>query len=929
MASEKSKKKDLKILYTNARSIIAKIDEVRALLVDQNPDIFAVTETWTHSNVHNSYLNVPGYDIAVRKDRADTTDGRGGGLLIYTKKELVFYEIETPTDIVQAASIKVQLKDINLDVHLLYRSPNSSSENNDKINQFINTVGEFSILIGDLNYPSINWNSMTSNLAAKKFLDTVLDKFLIQHVDFCTHNNGNILDLVLSNIPNLIQSVKDTGKLGNSDHILIETVVESPLLIHNKDLQTWDYKKANFEALRNDLHSMPWNDLLKGDIEEDWATFKSLFSNLCDSHVPKKLIKELTKPPWLKPDTLRLIRQKRAAWTRYRRTQLNEDHNFFKILEKRVKKSVKKAKHNHEVNIAKNAKSNPKMFYSYLNGKKQNKPQIGPILDKHGNLCHEDQEKANIFNAHYSGVFTSEDPILPEEPVHKDCPEMDDMIFSTNKINEIIDQLSNSTAAGPDGLSQRIIKEVSKQISYPLCKLFKKSMETSQIPNEWKQANVKPIFKKGAKTLPINYRPISLTCVIVKIMERAIKESIMAHLISKSLLNPSQHGFLPKKSVSTNLNSFLDFVTKNVDAGHPVDVLYLDFSKAFDKVPHKRLIQKLKCYKINHKVTKWIENWLSRRKQMVTVNGASSEWVDVVSSVVQGSVLGPVLFLIYIDDIDYCLGHYEGFMSKFADDTKVAKVIDSEVKAQELQSIISNLQKWCENWGMNFNIDKCSVIHFGQQNRKYEYTMNNQVVSSNSSQRDLGVILSETSKPSIQCATAAKKANQVLGRITKAFTCYKKDTMLLIYKAFVRPHLEHAVTAWSPWLRKDIDLIEAVQHRATRRMSDVHGSYAERLSQLRLQSLEERRKRGDAIEVYKYLHCYHNQELFKVLSSNRPSTRHLQSYKPLYVPRARLDIRKNFFSIRGAELWNHLPSEVRQSVSVNAFKNAYDRHITD
>ena len=332
---------------------------------------------------------------------------------------------------------------------------------------------------------------------------------------------------------------------------------------------------------------------------------------------------------------------------------------------------------------------------------------------------------------------------------------------------------------------------MAKEISLPLALLFNKSMHSSKVPADWKNANVIPIYKKGSKVEPANYRPISLTSVIVKVMERTLKERMMNHLLTNNLIKASQHGFLPKKSTATNLVAYLDYVSKELDKGQPVDVLYLDFAKAFDKVPHKRLIQKLKWYKLNIKLVKWIEAWLFERKQRVIVNGVPSDWIDVISSVVQGSVLGPILFTIYINDIDMCLQQYEGFISKFADDTKLAKVVNNECSALEMQVIIKNLEDWSSKWGMKFNVEKCSFLHFGFNNQKFQYSMNGNAVSSEPQQRDLGIIISDSCNPSDQCAAAAKKANQVLGRINRAFTCYTKDIMLQIYKVFVRPHLEY------------------------------------------------------------------------------------------------------------------------------------------
>ena len=264
-------------------------------------------------------------------------------------------------------------------------------------------------------------------------------------------------------------------------------------------------------------------------------------------------------------------------------------------MEKKVKKAVGTAKHKYEVQVANNAKTNPKMFYSYLNKKKRNKVQIGPIKSEDGELCYQEQEMAEALNAHYSKIFTVEEEELPSSPALQECAMMEDVTFYEKTVKETLQHMKNSASPGPDEVSQRVLKELATTVSLPLCLLFNKSMQSGVVPTDWKSANVIPIFKKGSKVEPVNYRPVSLTSVVVKIMERILKQRMMVHLQQHILINTSQHGFMPRRSTTTNLVTYLDYVTKRLDDKEPVDVLYLDFAKAFDKVPHKRLIQKIKC----------------------------------------------------------------------------------------------------------------------------------------------------------------------------------------------------------------------------------------------------------------------------------------------------------------------------------------------
>jgi len=537
------------------------------------------------------------------------------------------------------------------------------------------------------------------------------------------------------------------------------------------------------------------------------------------------------------------------------------------------------------------------------------------------------EELTEEFNKYFSSVFTVEDnDNIPKaaELINNNSGGslLSDFDITEEMVMNKLLKLRSDKAPGADELSPRLLLEVAQEVCHPLTLLMRKSFKTGQVPDDWKKANVSPIFKKGSKGKAENYRPVSLTSQLCKIFESLMRDVIVNHLEKNLLIKDSQHGFRKGRSCLSNLLVFLDKVTRSMDEGENVDVIFLDFAKAFDKVPHKRLAAKLEAHGITGRVKDWIVEWLRDRWQRVCVQGKGSGWRRVTSGVPQGSVLGPVLFLIFINDLDEGISNW---ILKFADDTKIFGAVNGLADAMQLQVDLSRLMQWAREWQMQFNVGKCKIMHFGHGNSKFKYFMDNKELESVSTEKDLGVLLSEDLKASNQCVQSYARASRMLGMINRTITCKSQQTLLQLYKTLVRPHLEYCTVVWSPHYKKDKDLLEKVQHRLTRMIPGLRcKEYAERLRILGLWTLEERRNRADLIEVFK---MWKGQSAVNFENFFEPDTNSRTRGHSLKLRKhhCRLDLRHHFYSERVINKWNSLDQQTIDSTTLNNFKQNLTR----
>ena len=925
-----------------------------------NSAILAVTETHLDSDIKDAEINMDGFQLF----RADRVGRKHGGVAIYVREDLAVNSVKLSggsNGVVE--HLMLHIKQYNVVVLVIYRPPDCQNCEFvpiiDDLKRKCLALGDPTpslIVCGDFNIPDVNWESVavgtTTNrtqLSPFECMKKMRDElFLHQIVEAPTRGN-NLLDLCFVNNADLLWNAETKEIESLSDHklVVIDTAIgvkqprgekeETHRGFHNLNFFS---ERTKWEDMAKELGETNWHSMMHQlDVEAMYQTFHRKLLDVCEKYTPVRRPK--AKRRGVPRDRKRLYKKKAKAEVKLNTGRGNAQYHREQIkeLDRQIEASHRAEALENEKRAVNVIKENPKYFYNYAKSKAKTRVGIGPLRtdENSQDLKSDSKNMANLLSQQFASSFST--PRVPEHHMGTDVPveqHFSALQITKDDIETSIKELRSNASAGPDGIPVILLKKVGDKISMPLCLLWNKSLREGYIPLQMKKGKVTPIFKGGDRSLPRNYRPVTLTSHIIKLFEKILVQKLDEHMNMWGLHDTNQHGFRRNRSCLSQLLDHHQEIVEMMSKGEDVDVIYLDFAKAFDKVDHNVLMNKLSSIGISGEVYNWIRCFLTGRTQTACVEGTESEEFEVRSGVPQGSVLGPLLFVIHISDIGDKLVHSSA--GCFADDTRLLKSVCSTVDCVDLQRDLRRVFTWADKKNMTFNSSKFKTMRYTASSTaqpvEYVYKTRTDDVDRSESVTDLGVIMNESATFKKQIEKCASKAKGQIGWILRVFATREKLHMITLYKSLVLPFLEYCCPLWSPTDRNIalVRQLESAQRSFTRRiagMSDL--DYWTRLKRLNMFSLERRRERYCIIYVWKILNFRapnFGGNIIREYFDNRRGR--LCSTPPLISGSSdgMKSIRDDTLAVRGPKLFNAMPIEIRSLTgTLEQFKAHLDKFI--
>lgn len=848
---------------------------------------------------------------------------RGGGVLVAVSNAILVRRLPTQVG-AEMVLLELQVSPV-LVVGCIYLPPSCCNDVLDKVTTSLRSLNldRDILLLGDFNAPDVDWNSLsTSSWRSTALCDLVFDMNLVQLVSGPTHVHGNTLDLVFSNCTERV-TVTSNNTAALSDHNIISLHVQSGSnnAIDMPPKFVYNYSQVDWMGLDSYLMDIDFSCMnLCSDVNILCQFLTETIYAACDQFIPVVKIPSDPSPPWFNSEIRHCLKKLHSAKRRMQKRSSMRRQSCVRGLEARVENMIFLSKESYINSLITSFSSNPKKLYRYIKDLKKSS-SVQAFIDPTTSLLTTDASHiATCFNAYFNSTFTRSDYTLPkleDLPAPQDC--LSSISIDSSDVYRALCSLDPTKAMGCDNISARVLKNCATSLCEPVCVLFTHCLETFKLPDLWKVHKITAIPKSGDLAQFRNYRPISLLCILSKVLEMVVFKKVSEFILPR--LSSTQFGFVPHRSSICQLLICYSKVVEAFEGNLPVDILFLDLRKAFDSVPHHELLYKLWRIGITGPLWEWFRDYLTGRLHYVNFRDCSSTTLPVISGVPQGSVLGPLLFLVYINDIPDCVSSSSVYL--FADDTKLLKILRAREDTRLLQDDLASITRWSIDWKIFLNALKCFQMSFSLIGKagSTTYSAQGSIIKSTSDCKDLGICITNT-------LSWSKHINYLCTKAYRSFHVIKRNIPLSssvglrkrLYMTLVRCHFSYCSQLWRPMLFKDMLAIERVQRRASKFILQGSSlSYKDRLVYLNLLPLSYWLELLDILFMVRcLLNPPSNLDIFEYVSFADNSTRAASKRKLAYKYH-RTTTGRHFYFARIVGLWNTVP-EISLDISYERIK---------
>ena len=923
-----------------------KLDQVRTIMQHREKfDIICLSETWLTNLVPDEDIDLENYTV-YRKDRV----GRGGGVCMYVNSSIpCTVPPELQTNEIEILWVKLQLKPKPILVGVCYRAPNMNQQ---QVSTFLENLqislskamshgAESVYLLGDFNDRCSEWTSKHPESELKEHLVDITTSFGLQQLicepTYHTNTSANLLDLVFTDSPCYITDSGTLPPIGTSKHSIVycktkkTRICEKP---YKKEI--WKYHEADIEGLNIAIGDFPFADILDESNDANHAAeiWTHLVLQIAKEYIPQHSIKICPKDkPWINKDIKTCIKTRDRLFRKYQRSKREEHLDLYKKVKEEVNHKITSAKMTYKQKIVEklqNLQNSPKRFWAVAKEVYGNKTNSGiPTLIDDNTQYSTAEQKANLLAEYFASQSQMPDRAEGHRlPNVRERNHIENIFISEEETLSVLRKLHVDKAVGPDNISNKLLKLAANSLAPSLTILFNKVVQSATYPQIWKQANVIPIYKKGNSQDKKNYRPISLLSSVGKVLEKIIFNKIYAMLEEHGLLTWRNSGYKKKDSTVNQLVHIVDRLYKSLDDKNENAMVFLDQSKAFDRIYHTGLKLKLKACGIQGALYNLLCSYLQDRTLKVAINGSKSKVCKTTAGVPQGSILGPLLFLIYINDIT---SELESEIHLYADDAVLMtsyKAKDTVQAFQQLNRDLARLSSWATTWFMSFNPTKTKymVVSNNHQEQYPELKLNNTELDRVQTFPQLGVHLNEKMNWEDHINTIINRANKKIGLIWKLSNDIPRFAVENIYTSYIRPQLEYGCIIYDNCSKDQNQRLEATQRRAAIACTRAYNRTSTQglLDELGWTTLQCRRSYYKLIQLYKMIHDQTPGYLKMLLPPkqgyfSRYPTRRDNDFLLLRCKTVKY---QNSFLPSTLQLWNNLDNRLKASSSLNIFKRS-------